>query len=67
VTASLTTITAPSYAMPAVNLGTDWGVVTGGTTVKLATNMTGLLALSAILAQHNVTAYGGQLGVNVAF
>jgi outer membrane lipase/esterase len=67
VTASLTTIAAPSYAMPAVSLGRDWAALTGGTTLKLAANMTGLLALSSTAAQRNVTAYGGQLGVNVAF
>ncbi|HEY4140629.1 MAG TPA: autotransporter domain-containing protein, partial [Pseudolabrys sp.] len=67
VTASLTTISAPSYAMPAVVTGTDWAAITGGTTLKLAGNMTGLVALTSNLAQHNVTAYGGQLGVNVAF
>ena len=41
--------------------------VTGGTTLKLAANMTGLLALSSTLAQRSVTAYGGQVGINVAF
>jgi outer membrane lipase/esterase len=67
VTASLTTIAAPSYAMPAVVTGSDWTTVTGGTALKLADNMTALLALSGVLAQRSVTAYGGQLGVNVAF
>jgi outer membrane lipase/esterase len=67
VTASLTTISAPSYSMPAVSPGIDWAALTGGTTVKLAGNVTGLLALSSNFAQHNVTAYGGQLGVNVPF
>lgn len=67
VTASLTTITAPGYLMPAVSTGTDWAALTGGTTVKLAANVTGLIALSSVLAQRNVTTYGGQFGVNVAF
>ena len=67
VTATLTTISAPSYSMPAVSLGPDWAAVTGGTTLKLAANMTGLLALSSTLAQRSVTAYGGQVGINVAF
>ena len=53
--------------MPAVSLGPDWAAVTGGTTLKLAANMTGLLALSSTLAQRSVTAYGGQVGINVAF
>ena len=46
VTATLTTISAPGYSMPAVSLGPDWTAVTGGTTLKLARNMTGLLALN---------------------
>ena len=66
-TASLTTIAAPSYSLPAVNTGADWATLTGGTTLKLAGNMTGLLALSSVVAQRSVTAYGGQVGVNVAF
>lgn len=67
ITASLTTISAPSYAMPAVSTGMDWAAISSGTTLKLAGNMTGLVAVSGVLAQHNVTAYGGQLGINVAF
>ena len=67
VTATLTTTVAPSYAMPAVQVGTDWGVVTGGATVKLASNVSGLLAVTGTFAQQNVTTYSGQIGVNVSF
>ncbi len=67
VTASLTTIAAPSYSMPAVVTGTDWAVATAGTTLELAHNVTGLAAVTGTAAQKNVTAYGGQLGMNVAF
>lgn len=67
VTASLTTSVAPSYSLPAIVTGTDWAVASAGTTLKLARNVTGLLAVTGTAAQKNVAAYGGQLGVNVAF
>lgn len=67
VTATLTTTVAPSYAMPAVQVGSDWGIVTAGTTVKLASNVSGLLAVTGTLAQQNVTTYSGQVGINVSF
>jgi outer membrane lipase/esterase len=67
VTAILTTSVAPSYSMPAVQVGSDWGVVTAGTAVKLASNVSGLFAVSGTLAQQNVTTYSGQVGINVSF
>ncbi len=67
VTAYLTTITAPGYSMPAVVFGKDWGSATAGTTVKIANNITGLVAGYAQFAEKNVTVYGGQVGFNVAF
>jgi len=67
VTAMLTTTVAPSYSMPAVRVGTDWGIVTGGATVKLASNVSGLFAVTGTFARQNVTTYGGQIGVNVSF
>jgi outer membrane lipase/esterase len=67
VTASLLSITAPSYAMPAVLLGKDWGTVTAGTRYRLAPNATAYAAINSQLAQNNVTTYGGQIGLNVAF
>jgi outer membrane lipase/esterase len=67
VTASLTTSVAPGYAMPAIVTGSDWATATAGTTLKLAHNVTGLVAVTGRAAEKNVTTYGGQLGVNVAF
>jgi outer membrane lipase/esterase len=67
VTAWLTTTVAPSYFMPAVAIGTDWGSATAGTTLKMASNVTGLVALTSSFARQNLTTYGGELGVNVAF
>ena len=67
VTAILTTSVAPTYSMPAVQVGTDWSIVTAGTTVKLASNVSGLIAVTGTLAQQNVTTYSGQVGINVSF
>lgn len=67
VTASLTTIAAPSYSMPAVVLGRDWASATIGTQVRLARSWTGLASFTAQLGQNNVTNYGGLVGLNYAF
>jgi outer membrane lipase/esterase len=67
VTAFLTTASfAPGYSLPAVELGKDWGTATLGTSMKLARGVTGLATFVGQFAEHNVTNYGGQLGVNVA-
>jgi outer membrane lipase/esterase len=66
VTAFLTTITAPGYSLPAVVFGKDWGSASAGTSVKISNNVTGLLAFVGQFAEHNVTTYGVQFGVNVA-
>jgi outer membrane lipase/esterase len=47
VRASLTTIDAPSYEMPAVKLGRDWATATVGTTLKLSNVFTGLASFTA--------------------
>ena len=67
VTASLLSIAAPSYSLPAVLLGKDWGSGTIGTRVKLAPNMTAFTAFYSQFGQNNVTTYGGQFGLNLAF
>jgi outer membrane lipase/esterase len=67
VAASLTSIVAPSYVMPAVILGRDWATGTIGTRVRLASNVSGYVAATAEMGQGNAMIYGGQLGVNVAF
>ncbi len=66
VTASLTTIAAPSYTMPAVVPGTDWMALSAGTSVRLERGITGFAMFTGEAAQKNVTSYGGQIGVNVA-
>jgi outer membrane lipase/esterase len=66
VTASLTTITAPSYSMPAVVLGQDWGSATVGTTVALGHGMTGYASFTGQFGESQATFYSGQIGLNVA-
>jgi outer membrane lipase/esterase len=67
VTASLTTIAAPSYAMPAVVLGRDWAAATVGTTYAWGPRTTALMALTGQIGQDGATAFGGQVGLNFAF
>jgi outer membrane lipase/esterase len=66
VTASLTSVAAPSYIVPAVLPGRDWGTGTVGTTATIGQGVTGYAAFTGEIAQRNVVAYGGQIGVNVA-
>ncbi len=66
VTASLTTITAPSYSMPAVVLGTDWGTGTIGTTLALGHGVTGYASFTGQFGQSQAVFYSGQIGLNVA-
>lgn len=66
VAASLTSIMAPSFSMPAVILGRDWAMGTVGTRVILGNNVSAYAAFIAQLGEDNVTTYGGQIGLNVA-
>ena len=66
VVASLTTISAPSFSMPAVLLGTDWATASVGTSVRLGRGITGYAMFLGELGQASANYYGGQLGVNVA-
>jgi outer membrane lipase/esterase len=66
VTASLTTVTAPSYYMPAVVFGKDWASATIGTTAAIGRGMTAYASFNSQMGQNNVTYYGGQIGLNVA-
>lgn len=64
---SLTTTVAPSYALPAIELGKDWGTAAIGTEVKLGTNTRGILSINAQVGQNLITAFGAQAGLNVAW
>ena len=67
VTTSLTTIKAPSYRMPAMEFGKDWGTATIGTNIQLAPGVSALAAFSTEFGQDNAVTYGAQIGLNVAF
>lgn len=67
VKASLTTVAAPSYEMPAVRPGKDWATATLGTTVKFAGGLTGLASITTQIGQAGAMTYGGRLGLNCAF
>jgi outer membrane lipase/esterase len=66
VTAFLTTITAPGFSLPAVVVGKDWGTASVGTTAKISSDVTGLVAFVGQFAQNSVANYGVQVGLNVA-
>jgi outer membrane lipase/esterase len=66
VAASLTSIVAPGFVMPAAVLGRDWATATVGTRVRLGQGFSGFVAVIAEVAQNNVTTYGGQIGINCA-
>lgn len=67
VTATLTSMVAPSYSLPMVRLGRDWASATLGSTVSLGSDLTGLAAFTAQLGQARTTSYGGRMGVSYAF
>lgn len=67
VSASLTTIVAPSYAMPAIAVGKDWATGLGGTMIALGERCTALLAMRGQVGQSTASAFGGQVALSVAF
>jgi outer membrane lipase/esterase len=67
VTASLTTISAPSYSLPAIELGKDWVTGTVGTAVTWGPRVTGIISLVGQIGQNGVVNYGGQVGLSAAF
>jgi len=66
VTASLTTIAAPSYSLPAVVLGRDWATATVGTQVTFTPAWSGMASFTAQLGQNHATVFGGLVGLNYA-
>jgi outer membrane lipase/esterase len=66
VTASLTTIAAPGFSMPAVILGSDWGTATVGTSLALRPGVTAYASFNSEFGQSEATYYGGQVGLNFA-
>jgi outer membrane lipase/esterase len=66
VTASLTTMAAPSFSLPAVVLGRDWATATVGTQVAFTPAWAGIASFTAQLGQNHATVFGGLLGLNYA-
>lgn len=66
VTASLTTIAAPSYSMPAVVLGRDWATATIGTQITLTPAWSALASFTGQLGEDHATSFGGLIGLNYA-
>jgi outer membrane lipase/esterase len=67
ITTSLLTTDAPSYVMPGMALGKDWGTATVGVNVLLGAGVTGLAAVSADFGDGQDGNYSAQAGINVAF
>ena len=67
VTASLTTMAAPSYSLPAVVLGRDWATTTVGTQVTFAPAWSGIASFTAQLGQNHALVFGGLIGLNYSF
>ena len=67
VTASLTTIAAPSYSLPAVVLGRDWATATVGTQITFTPAWSGIASCTAQLGQNRASVFGGLIGLNYAF
>jgi outer membrane lipase/esterase len=67
VTASLTTITAPRYSLPAVTVGRDWAAATAGTLVDLGNGVTAHGSVTSSLGQDNVVTHGGRVGLSIGY
>ncbi len=67
VSATLTTIVAPTYSLPGVVLGKDWGSTSLGTIIKFSDTFSANAAATADFAQRDVQAYGGRIGMTVSY
>ncbi len=67
VTASLTSIAAPSYTAAAAPVASDWATVFVGTSYRLSQLVMLRGAFSAFVVNPQVVSYGGELGLSVAF
>lgn len=67
IAAFLTSMTAPSFDLPAAKLERTWGSATLGAAMKFAPNLTGSLALTSQFAQSNVRHYAAQFGLSLGF
>jgi outer membrane lipase/esterase len=66
VSASLTTVTAPSYSLPAVQLGRDWATLTVGTQAKITPELNGFASVTTQVGQANAVNITSLIGINYA-
>ena len=67
VTASLTSVAAPSYTMDAAPVASDWATASLGISYKLNSQVTMRGSVSAVFLNPQVTDIGGELDLNVSF
>jgi len=67
VTASLTSVVAPSFTMDAAPAASDWATAALGTSYRINSRMILRGGLSVVFLNPQVTSYGGELGLNVSF
>ena len=67
VTASLTSVSAPSFSASAVPIASDWGTASLGASYKINPQMLLWTALSGVFANSETTTYGVELGLSVSF
>jgi outer membrane lipase/esterase len=67
ITASLTSIEAPSYFAAAAPVAANWATASFGTAYRLNPQVSVRAALSALFINPQVASFGGELGLNVAF
>ena len=67
VTASLTSVTAPSYTMDAAPVASNWATTSLGTSYKLNSRATLRGVFLATFLNPQVESYGGELGLNISF
>jgi outer membrane lipase/esterase len=67
VSASLTSVAAPSYSIAAAPVASDWATASLGAVYKINPQMLLRGAFSAVVLNPQVISYGGELGLNIGF
>ena len=67
VTATLTSIAAPTWSSPAAPIATDWANASIGTAYRFSPQATLRAGLSTVVINPKVNSIGGELGLNVSF
>lgn len=67
ITASLTSIVAPSYSAPAAPVASDWASLLAGVGYELTSQLMVRGTLAAMAANPQVVSYGGGVSLNLSF